>query len=368
MSTLLAAANSNILPVPDAPTWLWIGFAVAVAFFLYLDMFVMHRGAHRVELKEAVWANIFWIAIGLGFGLIVLWQLNGEAATQYYGGYLLERALSVDNVFVFAVIFGYFAVPAKLQNGVLFWGIVMALVMRGVFIFAGVELVQRYDWILYLFGLLLFLTGVRMATHSASETDPSKNIALRGLRKVMPVSHSYHNDKYFIRPEAVATGEQFDAGRKPGQKGVFGRWVATPLAAAIVVVAVTDLIFAIDSIPAILAISHDKFIIYTSNAFAILGMRALYFLLADAMDRFVYLQYGLALVLVFVGVKMMAHDFIHLPTWASLLGIAVIAGVSIVWSLLATRGQAPLLPGEPVEGEPAWKIGAGRDEDEEKNK
>lgn len=357
MTSLLAASSSNIAPVPPAPTWLWIGFALIVAFFLYLDMFVMHKGAHRVDLKEAVWANIFWAAVGLGFGLVVLWQLNGEAATQYYGGYLLERALSVDNVFVFAVVFAYFKVPPKLQNGVLFWGIVMALVMRGVFIFAGVELVQRYDWILYLFGLLLFLTGVRMATHDAADTDPSKNLALRGLRKLMPVSHSYHDDRYFIDPEDVESGEEFDTGRKPGERGLLGRKVATPLAAAILVVAFTDLIFAIDSIPAILAISHDKFIIYTSNAFAILGMRALYFLLADAIDRFVYLQYGLALVLVFVGVKMMAHDFVHISTPLSLLVIAVVAGVSIVWSLLATRGQQPMLPGEPPPDKPPWHLG-----------
>jgi tellurite resistance protein TerC len=363
VTSLLAASSSNIAPVPPAPTWLWIAFALAVAFFLYLDMFVMHKGAHRVDLKEAVWANIFWAAIGLGFGLVVLWQLNGEAATQYYGGYLLERALSVDNVFVFAVVFAYFKVPAKLQNGVLFWGIVMALVMRGVFIFAGVELVQRYDWILYIFGALLFLTGVRMATHNAAETDPSKNLALRGMRKLMPVSHSYHDDRYFIDPEDVASGEEFDKGRKPGERGLLGRKVATPLAAAIMVVAFTDLIFAIDSIPAILAISQDKFIIYTSNAFAILGMRALYFLLADAIDRFVYLQYGLALVLVFVGVKMMIHDYVHISTPMSLLVIAVVAGVSIVWSLLATRGQEPMLPGEPPPGEPPWHIGKDDDRD-----
>ncbi len=364
MTIPLAANPGNIAPVPDAPPWLWIGFALIVAFFLYLDMFVMHRGAHRVELKEAIWANIFWAAVGLGFGLIVLWQLNGEAATQYYGGYLLERALSVDNVFVFAVVFAYFKVPAKLQNGVLFWGIVMALVMRGVFIFAGVELVQRYDWILYLFGLLLFLTGVRMATHDVGETDPSKNVALRAMRRAMPVSHEYHDDRYFIRPEDIGAHEEFEQGRKPGERGIFGRWVATPLAAAILVVAFTDLIFAIDSIPAVLAISHDKFIIYSSNAFAILGMRALYFLLADAMDRFVYLQYGLAVVLIFVGLKMIGHDFVHIPTWASLLGIAVIAGASIAGSLIKTRGQAPVLPGEPAPGDPLWKVGAWSDDED----
>ncbi|MGH2958868.1 MAG: TerC/Alx family metal homeostasis membrane protein, partial [Solirubrobacterales bacterium] len=285
--------------------------------------------------------------IGLGFGLIVLWELGSDSASEYYAGYLLERALSVDNVFVFAVIFAYFKVPAKLQNGVLFWGLIMALFMRAGFILAGSELIERYDWVIYFFGILLIATGIRMATHDVGETDPSKNLALRFLRKLMPVSHSYHGEKYFIRPEDVAAGEEFDKGRKPGQKGLLGLLVATPLAAAILVVAATDLVFAIDSIPAIFAITSDKFIIYTSNAFALLGMRALYFLLADAMDRFIYLQMGLAVVLVFVGIKFMISEIYHVPIGLSLAFIVLAAGGSIVWSLLATRGQGPLMPGEP---------------------
>ncbi|MBJ7458677.1 MAG: TerC family protein [Thermoleophilaceae bacterium] len=333
----------------SAPTWLWIGFAVSVVFFLFLDLFVFHKGAHKVDIKEALWANVLWVAIGLGFGLIVLWELGSTSASEYYAGYLLERALSVDNVFVFAVIFAYFKVPPKLQNGVLFWGLIMALFMRAGFILAGSELIEKYDWVIYFFGILLIATGIRMATHDVGETDPSKNLALRFLRKLMPVSHEFHGEKYFIKPEDVGAHEEFDAGRKPGQKGIFGVLVATPLAAAILVVAATDLVFAIDSIPAIFAITSDKFIIYTSNAFALLGMRALYFLLADAMDRFIYLQMGLAVVLVFVGVKFMISEIYHVPIGASLGFIVLAAGGSIVWSLLATRGQGPLLPGEPVE-------------------
>jgi tellurite resistance protein TerC len=330
-----------------APTWLWIAFGVSVVFFLFLDLFVFHRGAHKVGIREALWANVLWVAIGLGFGLVVLWELGGDSASEYYAGYLLERALSVDNVFVFAVVFAYFKVPAKLQNGVLFWGLIMALFMRAGFILAGSELIEKYDWVIYFFGILLIATGIRMATHDVGETDPSKNLALRFLRRLMPVSNSYHGERYFIRPEDVAPDETFEAGRKPGDKGLLGMFVATPLAAAILVVAATDLVFAIDSIPAIFAITNDKFIIYSSNAFALLGMRALYFLLADAMDRFIYLQMGLAVVLVFVGVKFMISEIYHVPIGASLGFIVLAAGGSIAWSLVATRGNGPLIPGDP---------------------
>lgn len=327
MLPLASTSAGSQSTTSSAPTWLWIGFAVVVVILLALDLFVMHRGAHKISLKEAVWANVLWVAIGLGFGLIVLWQLGSELAGEYYAGYLLERALSVDNVFVFAVIFAYFQIPAKLQNGVLFWGLIMALFMRAGFILAGAELIERYDWVIYFFGALLILTGIRMATHDVGETDPSKNLALRGLRKLMPVSDEYHGERYFVRLKGTLT--------------------ATPLAAAIFVIAATDLVFAIDSIPAIFAVTNDKFIVYTSNAFALLGMRALYFLLADAMDRFIYLQMGLAVVLVFVGIKFIISDVYHVPIGLSLGFIVLAAGGSIVWSLLATRGREPLLPGEP---------------------
>jgi tellurite resistance protein TerC len=332
-----STASSSAYSGPSAPTWLWIAFGVSVVFFLFLDLFVFHKGSHKVDIKEAIWANILWLAIGLGFGLVVLWELGGESASEYYAGYLLERALSVDNVFVFAVVFAYFQVPAKLQNGVLFWGLVMALFMRAGFILAGAELIEKYDWVIYFFGILLIATGIRMATHDVGETDPSKNLALRFLRRLMPVSNSFHGERYFVKPTEIAPDETFEAGRKPGQKGLLGMLVATPLAAAILVVAATDLVFAIDSIPAIFAITNDKFIVYTSNAFALLGMRALYFLLADAMDRFIYLQMGLAVVLVFVGVKFMLSEIYHVPIGLSLAFIVLAAGGSIAWSLYATR-------------------------------
>jgi tellurite resistance protein TerC len=329
---MLVPAASTATPAADpsgtsAPPWLWAAFAVGVVILLALDLFVLHRGAHRITLREALWANLLWVSIGLGFGLVVLWQLGGELGGEYYAGYLLERALSIDNVFVFAVIFAYFKVPARLQNGVLFWGLVMALFMRAGFILAGSALIERYDWVIYFFGILLIATGIRMATHDVGETDPSKNLALRGLRKLVPVSDEYHGESYFLRLRGVLT--------------------ATPLAAAIFVVAATDLVFAIDSIPAIFAVTNDKFVIYTSNAFALLGMRALYFLLADAMERFIYLQLGLAVVLVFVGLKFMISEIYHVPIGLSLGFIVLAAGGSIAWSLLATRGREPHFPGEP---------------------
>lgn len=328
-----------------APTWLWIAFAVVVVILLAVDLFLFNRGgAHTVGIKEAIWFNVLWVAIGLGFGLVVLAQLGSQSAGEYYAGYLLERALSVDNVFVFAVIFSYFAVPQKLHNDVLFWGLIGALAMRAGFILAGAELIEKYDWIIYFFGALLIATGVRMATHDVGETDPEKNIALRGLRKVIPVSKNYHEQKYFITTAQLEKGE-VTKGRKP----LRGKWIATPLTAAMIVIATTDLIFAIDSIPAIFAITNDKFIIYTSNAFALLGMRALYFLLADAMSRFVYLQAGLAVVLIFVGAKFIASEWIHVPVGISLGMIALCVGTAIGYSLWATRGDDPLLTGKHYE-------------------
>jgi tellurite resistance protein TerC len=324
-----------------APTWLWLAFGVSVVVLLALDLFVFHREAHAVDFKEAIWFNILWVAIGLGFGLVVLWQLGDEKAGEYYAGYLLERALSVDNVFVFAVIFTYFAVPQSLHNGVLFWGLVGALAMRAGFILLGSELIEAYHWVIYFFGILLIATGIRMATHDVGEVDPAKNIALRGLRKLIPVSGTYHGTNFFVRTEQVESGEKLE-GRKPFR----GVWIATPLTAAMVAIATTDLVFAIDSIPAIFAITTDKFIVYTSNAFALLGMRALYFLLADAMKRFVYLQAGLAVVLVFVGVKFMLSEWLHIPIGISLGFIALCAGVSIGVSLWVTRGQGPVVSGE----------------------
>ncbi len=345
---ITAAANNLTVSTAHAPTWLWIAFGVSVVVLLAFDLFLFHREAHEVSFRESIVFNVIWVAIGMIFGLVVLWQLGSASAGEYYAGYLLERALSVDNVFVFAVIFVYFHLPQRLHNKVLFWGLVGALALRAVFIVLGAELIERYDWVIYFFGVLLIATGVRMATHDVSEVDPSQNLALRGMRKFLATTHNYHDDRFFVRQSQLIEGEQID--RPP----FLGRWIATPLFVAIVAVASTDLVFAIDSIPAIFAITTDKFIVYTSNAFALLGMRALFFLLADAMKRFVYLQAGLAVVLVFVGVKFMLTDVWHVPIGLSLAFIALAAGVSVGASLWVTRGEGSIK--ELVEEEPGIDV------------
>ena len=322
-----SAASSGV----QAPTWLWAAFGVSVVVLLALDLFVFHREAHEVSFRESIVFNVVWVAIGIAFGLVVWWRLGQVSAGEYYAGYLLERALSVDNVFVFAVIFVYFQLPQRLHNKVLFWGLVGALALRAVFIVLGAELIETYDWVIYFFGVLLIATGIRMATHDVDEVDPAQNLALRAMRKFMPATHNYYESKFFIRPAELRAEEKID--RPP----FLGRWIATPLFIAIVAVASTDLVFAIDSIPAIFAITTNKFIVYTSNAFALLGMRALFFLLADAMKRFIYLQAGLSVILVFVGVKFMLSDVWHVPIGLSLGFIALAAAVSILGSLWATR-------------------------------
>ncbi|HEV7918752.1 MAG TPA: TerC family protein [Solirubrobacterales bacterium] len=317
----------------NAPTWLWFAFAATVIVLLLLDLFVFHRDAHEIEWREAILFNILWVAVGLGFGLVVLAALDSTRAGEYYAGYVLERALSVDNVFVFAVLFTYFKVPLELHNRVLYWGLVGALALRAIFIILGAELIDNYHFVIYIFGVLLIATGIRMATHDVADVHPEKNIALRALRRLMPVTRDYHGAKLVVREKALEQHER--SSRKP----LFGRWIATPLMAAVVAIASTDLIFAIDSIPAIFAITTDKFIVYSSNAFALLGMRALYFLLAGAMKRFAYLQAGLAAVLVFVGVKFMLSEVVKIPIGLSLAVIAGTVGAAVGYSLWKTRGE-----------------------------
>lgn len=348
MLTAAASAATDVSTHAPAPTWLWIAFGVTVVVLLALDLFVFHREAHEVSFRESIKFNIIWLAIGLLFGLVVLAVMGGQSAGEYYAGYTLERALSVDNVFVFAVIFVYFHLPQRLHNQVLFWGLVGALVLRAVFIVIGAELIEAYDWVIYFFGILLIATGVRMATHDVDEVDPAQNLALRAMRRFIPTTHRYYDTSFFIREPQLAADETID--RAP----FMGRWIATPLFVAIVAVASTDLVFAIDSIPAIFAITTDKFIVYSSNAFALLGMRALFFLLADAMKRFVYLQAGLSIVLVFVGLKFMLSDVWHVPIGLSLAFIALAAGGSVALSLWVTRDQGSLR--ELIEEEPGIDV------------
>lgn len=303
-----------------APAWLWVAFGAGVVALLLLDLFVFHRTAHEISMREATITSAGWIALGLGFGGVVWWVLGSTAAAQYFTGYVVEKSLSVDNVFVWAVIFGYFAIPKAYQHRVLFWGIFGALFLRVVFVLAGVALLERLAWILYVFGAFLILTAVRVARHSVSDFDPERNLVLRAIRAVIPVTARLDGQRLFTR--------------------VDGHRMATPLFATLVVVEATDVLFAVDSVPAILAISRDPFIVISSNAMAILGLRALYFLLAGAQDRLVYLNRGLGVILAFVGVKMIISRQVHIPAVIALGVIALVLVVTVVASLRAPADAA----------------------------
>ncbi len=295
----------------------WAAFVSFVFVLLALDLFVLHRDAHEVSVREAALSSAFWVALGLGFG-VVLWVFEGgTVAGEYLAGYLIEKSLSVDNVFVFVLIFSFFSVPAAYQHRVLFWGVLGALVMRAVFIFAGAALLEAFHWIIYLFGGFLVFTGLKMFRHEEMSLSPSENRVLRLVQRFVPMTTEYHGQRLFVRAGGVL--------------------VATPLFAVLVVVETTDLIFAVDSIPAIFAVTRDPFLVFTSNVFAILGLRALYFLLAGVAHRFVYLKAGLAAILVLVGGKMLLSDVYHVPVGVSLGLVATILAVSIVASLRSKR-------------------------------
>jgi tellurite resistance protein TerC len=298
---------------------LWAGLGALVVAMLAIDLLAFARG-HAPRLRESVVWSIVWIAVALAFGgLLWVWQ-GSDPGSQYFAGYLLERSLSLDNIFVFAVIIGYFAVPAAVQPKVLTWGIALALVLRLVFILAGAAMLDAFHATFYVFGALLLYTAWKIARHDDTKIEPEHNPALRMLRRRVPMSSEYHGDRILVRSA--------------------GRFIATPLLAVLVVVATTDIIFAVDSIPAIFAVSDEPFIVFAANAFAMLGLRALYFVLAGMMDRFVYLSHGLAIVLGFIGVKMLLIDVWHPPIWLSLVVIVVVLGATAVLSLRARERTA----------------------------
>ena len=302
------------------PVWAWVAFGAFVLLMLVLDLFVLHRDAKEISFREAAVLSAFWVALGLLFGILVWVWAGPTTAGEYYAGYIIEKALSVDNVFVFALIFAYFAVPVEYQYRVLFWGVLGALVLRVIFILIGAELLETYDWMVYLFGAFLIYTGIRMARHSNQEVHPERNPVLRLLRRVLPMTDGYRGQKLLVRER--------------------GKLMATPLLAVLIAVETTDVVFAVDSIPAIFAITTNTFVVWTSNAFAILGLRALYFMLAGLMERFVYLSVGLSVVLVFVGAKFIWSDlFGKVPIWVSLPFIATVVSISIAASLWKTRGK-----------------------------
>ncbi len=309
---------------------LWAGFVMFVIAMLAIDLGVFHRKAHEVSLKEAATWSAVWVALAGVFNVGVWAWFGPERALEFTTGYLIEKALAVDNIFVFVVIFSAFAIPAIYQHRILFWGVLGALVMRAAFILAGSAFVQRFHWAMYVFGAILLATGVKLLVHRTQEIHPERNPLVRGFQRIFPVTHEFAGDRFTVVRD--------------------GRRYATPLLLALVAVEVTDVVFAVDSIPAIFAITKDPFIVFTSNIFAILGLRSLYFLLAGVITRFVYLKVGLSLVLVFVGAKMLVADFYKVPIGASLGIIATILGASVVASLLRPPAGRPLAPGAAGSG------------------
>jgi tellurite resistance protein TerC len=299
--------------------WGWVGFNVVVLAILALDLGVLHRRSEKVSLKEAaIWSGV-WVALSLCFALAIYRSMGKQSGLEFLTGYLIEYALSVDNIFVFVLIFSYFNVPEKYQHRVLFWGIIGALVLRGVMIVAGSALVTRFAWTLYIFGAFLVFTGLRMALQKDEAAyNPERDPVLRLARRLVPVTADYRGDKFFVHEP--------DAGGRM-------RYAATPLFIVLLIVDTTDIIFATDSIPAIFAVTRDPFIVYTSNICAVLGLRALYFLLANIVDKFVYLKLGLSMVLVFIGAKMLLEHFIHIPIVAALGIVGVVLGTSILASM-----------------------------------
>lgn len=297
----------------------WIGFNVFVLAMLLVDLGVFHKNTHEVKIKEALWLSAFWISLALLFNAGIYYFMGHDLAVKFLTGYVIEKSLSVDNLFVFLLIFNYFKVPGVYQHKILFWGILGALVMRAIFIAAGVTLLNQFHWIIYVFGAFLVFTGVKLIADKDKEIHPENNPVLKLFKKVMPCTVDFEGDHFFVKK--------------------LDRWLATPMFVVLLVVETTDVIFAVDSIPAILAITSDPFIVYTSNVFAILGLRALYFALASFMRLFYYLNYGLSAILVFVGVKMLISNFYHVPPLAALGTIASILTISVVASIIRAKNE-----------------------------
>jgi tellurite resistance protein TerC len=301
-------------------TILWGSFSLFVMGMLALDLGVFHRKSHSVSVKEALTWTAVWIALAMIFNLFVYYYFDKEAALEFFTAYVVEKSLSIDNIFVIIMIFSYFRVPDTYQHKVLFWGIFGALVMRVIFIFAGIELIHKFHWLIYVFGGFLIVTGVRMIFGDDKPIDPEKNPIVKLVRKMFPVTESFEGDKFFVKRD--------------------DRLWATPLFIVVMLIEGTDLIFAVDSIPAIISISEDPFIVYTSNVFAILGLRSLYFALAGIEKYFTYLKYGLATILVFVGIKMVIADFYKIPVEISLIIISFLLAISMIASVLVKKKES----------------------------
>jgi tellurite resistance protein TerC len=310
-----ASSGSDNIPGADlhVPAWAWVATVGAIIVMVAADLLILRRQEQEVTLRSAALGTAVWVAIGLAFAVVVWATLGGAATGQYLTGYVIEESLSVDNVFVWAVIFGFFAVPAAYHRRVLFWGIFGALVFRAIFIFAGVALLERFSWIEIIFGAFLVITAWRIAFHDETEIDPDHNPIFRLARRIVPVTEGYRGQHMFVR----------EAGKR----------FATPLFLVLIFVELTDVVFAVDSVPAVLAVSRSQFIVFTSNAFAILGLRAIYFLLAGAKDALVHLNVGLGIILAFVGIKMLVSRWFHINTYLSLAVIIVILTITVIASL-----------------------------------
>lgn len=307
---------------------LWVVFNIFVLGMLALDLAVFHRKSHVVRLKEALIWSAVWVVLALLFNLGVYFWRGPETALEFLTGYLIEKSLSVDNLFVFLLIFSYFRVPSLFQHKVLFWGILGALIMRAIFIAMGITLIQKFHWVIYIFGAFLILTGIKMALEKDKEIHPERNPVLRLFRRWMAVTEDYEDGKFFVKRDE--------------------RYLATPLFIVLLVVETTDVIFAVDSIPAILAITLDPFIVYTSNVFAILGLRALYFALAGIMQLFHYLHYGLSALLIFVGAKMLLADIYEIPVGIALGVVASVLLLSVIASVIRPREvESVAAPADP---------------------
>ena len=311
-------------PLFGTPGWFWLAFVLIILGLLVLDLGVLHRDQHEIEMRESLLLYSGYFSVGLAFGGCIWWQLGATKALEFYTGFLVEQSLSMDNVFVMAVILNFFAIPRRYQHRVLFWGILGVIVLRATMIGLGTALVQNFEWVLYLFGAFLLFTGVRMLSAGQEQhPDLSQNRLLRFLRGHLRVTEDMHDGRFLLRQPDRTSGKNL--------------LHATPLLLALVLIELADLVFAVDSVPAVLAISQDPFIVYTSNIFAILGLRALYFALAALMHRFIYLKYALALVLMFIGGKIFLHDIVKVPALLSLcVTLGLLAG-GVMLSLLRTR-------------------------------
>ena len=298
--------------------WMWLSVLGLILVMLLIDLFA-HRQAHEIAVKEAAIWSAFWVATGVGFGVLIWNYFGAEFGQQYFAGFLIEKSLAVDNVFIWAIIFTSFEVPRKYQHRVLFLGVLGALLFRGIFIAAGSVIIESFAWVLYIFAAFLIFTGIQMLRKRSSHDDPSQSAFFKWFSRIVPSTNEYHGQKLFIRKNGVR--------------------LATPLLMVLVLIEFTDIVFAVDSIPAIFAVTSEPFLVFTANAFAILGLRAMYFLLADMMHRFIYLKLGLALVLIWVGIKMGLHDIVKIPTTLSLAVIVTILTVAIIASFQVTKAK-----------------------------